>query len=148
MAAVDGRTRAGRRAAESDPVRRVNPFELPKPRGYSHATIATGQLVFLAAQTGADRDARIVDGGLVAQFDRAVQNLLVALAAAGGTPEHLTRIEIQVTSIDDYKGASRAIGNIWRSLLGGAAPALTVAEVRRLWDPEAVLQVSGHAVIP
>ncbi|EXG79379.1 RidA family protein [Cryptosporangium arvum] len=133
---------------EPEAIRRINPFDLPAPRGYSHATIATGQLVFLAAQCGVDLDGRIVDGGLVSQFDRAVQNLLSALAAAGGSAEHLVSITVQVTSIDDYKASSRPIGHVWRARLGGLMPALSVSEVRRFWDAEAEIQIAAQAVLP
>ena len=133
---------------EREFVRRVNPFELPDPRGYAHATVARGQLVFLAGQTGADLDGRIVDGGMVKQFDRAVQNLLIALAAAGGGPEHLANVSVQVTSIDEYKANSRPIGHVWRARLAGGLPALSLIEVRRFWDADAVVQLEGHAVLP
>ncbi|MFI5955484.1 Rid family hydrolase [Cryptosporangium sp. NPDC051539] len=146
--APEPRPRAARPDGPSRAGRRVNPFEVPDPRGYSHATVASGQFVFLAGQTGADHEGRIVDGGLVPQFDRAIQNLLAALAASGGTCEHLTRVEIQVTSIDDYKAAARAIGSVWRARLSGAAPALSLAEVRRFWDQEALIQIAAQAVVP
>ncbi|MFG1920563.1 Rid family hydrolase [Cryptosporangium sp. NPDC048952] len=134
-------------AGEPDAVRRINPFDLPEPRGYSHATIASGQIVFLAAQSGVDIDGRIVDGGLVAQFDRAVQNLITALTAAGGSPEQLVSITVQVTSIDDYKANSRPIGHVWRARLGGLMPALSISEVRRFWDPQAEIQIAGCAAL-
>jgi enamine deaminase RidA (YjgF/YER057c/UK114 family) len=139
-----------RRALAADPefVRRVNPFELPDPRGYSHATVARGQMVFVAGQTGVDLDGRVVDGGMVKQFDRAVQNFLTALAAAGGSPEHLASVTVQVTSIDEYKANSRPIGHVWRARLGGGLPALTLIEVRRFWDADAFVQIEGHAVLP
>jgi enamine deaminase RidA (YjgF/YER057c/UK114 family) len=121
---------------------------LPDPRGYTHATVAQGQIVFLAGQTGVDLDGRIIDGGMVKQFDRALQNLLTALAAAGGEPEHLASVSVQVTSIDEYKANSRLIGRVWRSRLGGGLPALSLVEVRRLWDAEAEVQLQGQAVVP
>ena len=133
---------------EPEFVRRVNPFELPDPRGYAHATVAHGQIIFLAGQTGVDLDGRIVDGGMVKQFDRAVQNLLTALTAAGGGPEYLASVVVQVTSIDEYKANSRPIGHVWRARLAGGLPALSLIEVRRFWDADAVVQLEGHAVIP
>jgi enamine deaminase RidA (YjgF/YER057c/UK114 family) len=126
----------------------VNPFELPDPRGYVHATVARGTLVFLAGQTGVDLDGRIVEGGIVKQFDRAAQNLLIALAAAGGTPEHLTAVTVQVTDLEEYQANSRPIGHVWRSRLRGAFPVLCLAEVRRFWDRQALVQLSGNAVLP
>src|SRR5271165_5981710 len=64
-------------------VERINPAELARPSGFSHAVTATGgRIVFLAGQTGMDRDGKVVSGGVVAQFEQALANLLTALAAA------------------------------------------------------------------
>ncbi|SHN01047.1 Enamine deaminase RidA, house cleaning of reactive enamine intermediates, YjgF/YER057c/UK114 family [Cryptosporangium aurantiacum] len=127
--------------------RRANPFEMPDPRGYSQAAVVTGQLVVLAGQTGVDPDGRVVDGGLVSQFDRAAQNLLGALAAAGGSPEDLVSLTVHVTSIDEYQANARAIGHVWRGRAGGTVPALSLAEVRRFWDPEASVQLAAQALV-
>ena len=74
---------------------RVNPPELPPPSGFSHAVTARGgSLVFLAGQTALGQDNHIVDGDIVAQFEQALSNLLAALQAAGGRPEHLAKVTI------------------------------------------------------
>ena len=68
-------------------VERINPAELARPSGFSHAVAVTGgRTVFLAGQVGMDRDGKLVGGGVVAQFEQALANLLTALAAAGGQP--------------------------------------------------------------
>ena len=67
-------------------MKRVNPPSLAAPSGFSHAVVATGTTVFLAGQTGMDSSGAIVPGGVVAQFEQALSNLLDALAAAGGSP--------------------------------------------------------------
>lgn len=129
-------------------VRRVNPFELPDPVGFTHATVARGQMVFLAGQTGTDIDGRIVDGGLCSQFDRALQNLLIALAAAGGEPQHLASLTVYVTDIAEYQAESRPISAVWRARVGTEYPAMALVEVRQLWDPEAVVELQGFGVLP
>ena len=64
---------------------RINPPELARPAGFSHAVLAdTGRIVFLAGQTALDAEGRIVGDGVVAQFEQALGNLLTALRAAGG----------------------------------------------------------------
>ncbi len=47
--------------------------------------------MFLAGQTGMDASGAIVPGGVVAQFEQALANLLEALAAGGGSPADLRR---------------------------------------------------------
>ena len=65
---------------------RVNPPGLGRPSGFSHAVSVSGggRLVFLAGQTALDAEGRIVGDGVVEQFERALSNLLSALAACGG----------------------------------------------------------------
>ena len=67
-------------------VMRINPAELARPSGFSHAVSAIGRIVFLAGQTGVDRDGNVAEGGIVPQFERALGNLLTALAATAGQP--------------------------------------------------------------
>ena len=69
-------------------IKPINPEELARPSGFSHAVSApAGRAVYLAGQIGVDRDRNVVGGGIVAQFEQALGNLLIALAAAGGRPE-------------------------------------------------------------
>ena len=56
---------------------RVNPPSLPPPSGFSHAVVATGgRLVFLAGQIAHGADGAIVGDTVVAQFERALANVL------------------------------------------------------------------------
>jgi enamine deaminase RidA (YjgF/YER057c/UK114 family) len=104
--------------------------------------------VFLAGQTGMDADGRIVPGGVVAQFERALQNLLTALRAAGGGPEHLAQLTIYIVDVDDYRSNAREIGAVWRGMVGTQYPATAGIGVARLWDPEALVELQGTAVLP
>ena len=49
--------------------------------------------------------------------------------------------------IDDYKANSRAIGAVWKRLMGDGYPAMAAVGVTRLWDVEAMVEVQGHAII-
>ncbi|TMD55611.1 MAG: RidA family protein [Chloroflexi bacterium] len=93
-----------------------NPPELPAPRGYSHASAGSGEVVFLAGQVGSDRSGKIQSpGDLAAQFRLAIQNLGIALA-----------------------------GN--RAVFGRHFPASTLLEVKGLYDPEAMIEIEAVAV--
>lgn len=127
---------------------RINPPELPRPSGFSHAvSVPAGRLVFLAGQTGLDADGTVVPGGVVAQFEQALRNLLVALVAAGGRPGDLVSLTIYVTGIDDYRANAKQIGAVWRRLAGQDYPAMAAVEVSRLWDPAAVVEIAGFAAV-
>lgn len=129
-------------------LQRFDPPELARPSGFAHAVVGTGRTVFLAGQTGSDHDGRIVDGGVVAQFERALANLLVALRAAGGGPEHLAQLTIYIVDVDAYRGAAREIGGVWRRLVGAHYPATAGIGVARLWDRDAMVELQGTAVLP
>jgi enamine deaminase RidA (YjgF/YER057c/UK114 family) len=127
-------------------VERINPAKLPRASGFSHAVSVTGgRLVFLAGQTGLDAEGRVVAGGVVAQFEQALGNLLTALAAAGGRSEDLVSMTIYVVNIDEYRQRGKEIGAVWRRLAGTEYPAMAAVGVSRLWDPAAVVEVQGVA---
>ena len=126
----------------------VNPQSLARPRGFSHATVATGRTVFLAGQTALDPDGRIVGRSVVDQFEVALSNLLTSLRAAGGEPGNLASMTIYVVDMEDYQRHSREIGDVWKRLVGRSYPALAGIEVSRLWDTAALVEVQGFAVLP
>ena len=126
----------------------VNPEELARPSGFSHATVASGRTVFLAGQTALDPDGRVVAGSVVQQFDVALSNLLAALRAAGGEPAHLASLTVYVVDMDDYRRHARDLGAVWRRLVGRGYPAMAAVGVSRLWDAEALVEVQGFAVLP
>ncbi len=128
-------------------LQRVNPAELARPAGFSHAVRATGTTVHLAGQTALDASGKIVGAGVVEQFERALGNLLVALAAAGGTPADLATLTVYIVDMDDYKAHSREIGQVWKRLVGRDYPAMAGIGVSRLWDVEALVEVQGVAVL-
>jgi enamine deaminase RidA (YjgF/YER057c/UK114 family) len=130
-------------------LQRINPAELARPSGFSHAVaVSAGRLVFLAGQTGVDADGQVITGGVVAQFERALQNLLTALAAAGGKPADLVSMTIYIVDIEAYQGHAKEIGAVWRRLAGTQYPAMAAVEVSRLWDPAAVVEIQGVAAVP
>ena len=128
---------------------RIDPPELARPSGFAHAVRSRGNVtVHLAGQTGMDAEGRIVPGGVVPQFEQALSNLLTALRAAGGGPEHLASLTIYIVDVPDYRAHAREIGAVWRRLAGTDYPATAGIGVARLWDDDAVVEVQGVAEIP
>jgi enamine deaminase RidA (YjgF/YER057c/UK114 family) len=126
----------------------VNPPLLAKPSGFSHAVVTTGgKLVFLAGQTAADASGAIVGTHIVQQFEHALSNLLTALHAAGGQPEHLASLTIYATDLRDYRRHGKELGAVWRKLVGQRYPAMAAVGVSELWDAAALVEIQGFAVI-
>jgi enamine deaminase RidA (YjgF/YER057c/UK114 family) len=126
---------------------RINPDSLAKPSGFSHAVVGRGTSVFLAGQTGMDASGAIVGGGLVAQFEQALANVLTALREAGGTPDRLASLTVYIVDMDDYRAHSREIGAVWKRLVGRDYPAMAGIGVSRLWDLDALVEIQGYAVL-
>lgn len=138
-------------SAWANRVQRTNPPELARPSGFSHAVVgpAGARLVFLAGQTAMDSDGQIIaEGDVVAQFEQALSNLLTALRAAGGKPEHLTSLTIYAVDLADYKAHAAQIGEVWRRLIGTDYPAMAGIGIARLWDDTALVEVQGMAALP
>jgi enamine deaminase RidA (YjgF/YER057c/UK114 family) len=130
-------------------VKRINPDSLSPPIGFSHAVVAEGStIVLLAGQTALNADNVIVGATIVEQVEKVLQNLLAALAAAGGNPSQLAKLTIYCVDPVDYRAHSREIGAVWKRLVGRDYPAMTLVGVTRLWDDEALIEIEGTAILP
>lgn len=125
----------------------VSPDALPTPRGFSHGTLSENTL-YLAGQTALDSEMRIVPGGIVEQFRQALTNVLTTLREVGGEPQDLVSVTIYLTDIPDYQAHGKEIGGVWRELVGPTYPAMAGIGCTALWQPEAIVEIVGVAVIP
>jgi enamine deaminase RidA (YjgF/YER057c/UK114 family) len=123
------------------PHRIVNPPELGDPSGFSHAVVSSGAIVHLAGQIG-------TGATLVEQFDAAAGRLVVALRAAGGVPEDLVSLQVFVTDVPAYKAALPEIGRAWQAHFRRHYPAMGLFGVRELFEPDALVELMGVAVLP
>lgn len=118
------------------------------PRGYSNGVVATGRQLYVAGQIGWDAQQRIVPGGLVPQVRQALENIVTVLATGGARPEHLVRLTWYLTDRAAYLAAAKAIGAVYREVIGRHYPAMTAVEVSALMEAEAVVEIEATAVIP
>lgn len=133
----------------SPPHEIVNPPELVKPVGFAHAVLAApGRTVYLGGQAAIGPDGAVLGTTIVEQFDVAAGNLVTALAGAGGRPEHLVSLQVFVTDVDAYKAALSELGDVWRRHFGRRYPAMALLGVDALFDPAAMVELVGVAVVP
>ena len=130
-------------------VKIINPKSLGAPRGYANGILAAagGRLLFIAGQVGWDENQRIVSDDLVAQFDRALANVITVVVAAGGRPEEIARLMIYVTDRDEYRRRAKEIGERYRARMGKHYPAMVLVEVNGLLEDEAKVEIEGTAVL-
>jgi enamine deaminase RidA (YjgF/YER057c/UK114 family) len=133
----------------TSPHRIINPPGLAPPTGFAHAVVAApGRTVYLGGQAAQAADGSITGSGVVAQFEVAAGNLLAALAAAGGQPDHLVSIQIFVTDAPAWRAAQPDLGAAWRRHFGRHYPAVGLFQVAALFDPAAQVELVAIAVIP
>jgi enamine deaminase RidA (YjgF/YER057c/UK114 family) len=128
---------------------RIDPEDMPPPRGFSHAVVpASGKTVYLGGQAGHRPDGTLAGPGLMEQLEQALANVVTALRAAGGDPEHLVSVQVFVTDAGAYRARLRDIGGLWRRHLGPLYPAVALVEVSGLFDPDALVELVCVAVVP
>ncbi|MGI8564527.1 MAG: RidA family protein [Candidatus Dormibacter sp.] len=124
----------------------INPPELGPPAGFSHAA-ASRDLVVLGGQIGCDASGRILaPGDLVAQFGRALENVAIALRAAGSAPELALKLTYFVTDVAAYRANLKPIGQSYRAVFGKHFPASSLFEVKGLFNPEALIEIECLAL--
>ena len=127
----------------------VNPAGLAPPVGFAHAVVAApGRTVYLGGQAAQGPDGTIVGATVVEQFDVAAGNLVAALTAAGGRPEHLVSLQVLTTDAAAYRAALADLGAAYRRHLGRHYVATALLEVAGLFDPAALVELVAVAVVP
>ena len=127
----------------------INPESLGAPRGYSNGVLIEpgGRLLFIAGQIAWDEQQQIVSDDLVAQFDRALANVITVVSEAGGRPESLARLILYVTDKVEYSDRMKEIGERYRARMGKHFPAMVLVEVKSLLDDSAQIEIEGTAVL-
>ncbi len=127
----------------------INPVLLVKPSGYAHGILAEGRMLFLAGQTGMDATGRVTaPGDLVAQFHQALANIKVVLEQVGGQMSDIVKLTLFVTDKRDYYARRKPIGEAYRTFFGRYYPAMTLVEVKSLFDDAALIEIDGIAMLP
>ncbi|MBI2986847.1 MAG: RidA family protein [Deltaproteobacteria bacterium] len=131
------------------PFELLNPAGLERPVGYAHvAKVSSGKLVLIAGQAPLDADGSVVGkGDFVAQFRQVVQNLKLAVEGVGGRPNQFAVLTMYVTNVQAYLADRDAIGAAYRTVFGKHFPAITMVEVKGLYHPDCMVEISGVAVV-
>ena len=115
---------------------------------YAQVVVAGGaKTIYVAGQTAWDKELKVSGGTDVgAQLKQALNNVRLALAAAGASPSDLVQLR---TYIRNYSAdLLPVIGPIMHDFLDPAhLPAATLIGVQSLALPELLVEVDGIAVI-
>jgi len=129
----------------------VNPHSLAKPVGFSYGfEVRGGRILFLAGQVAFDKDGKIVGrGDIVAQFRQICQNFKTVVESQGGKLQDIVKLTIYALDKQKYRASSKAIGQVYREYFGRHYPAMTLVEVKALYDETegAMLEIDGFAAL-
>ena len=129
-------------------MKQIHPSALPSPRGYNNGMLSfVGKILFVAGQIGWDEQGNLA-GGLVAQFERAIQNVLEVVRSAGAHPENIGRLTIYVKDKHEYQSCRKEIGEAYRKHMGKHFPAMSLLVVQDLLEPGALVEIEATAVMP
>ena len=132
-------------------VQPVNPPSLAKPAGYSHGVeVQGGKTLYIAGQVAFDKDGKLVGAGdIVAQFRQICQNLNAVLLSRAGRLNDIVKLTIFVLDRAAYKARAREIGLVYREFFGRHYPAMTLLEVKGLYDDDqgCLIEIEAVAVV-
>ena len=126
------------------PLKKITTDQAPGAIGpYSQAIIANGFL-FTAGQIPLDPAAgRIVDGGIVEQTDRVMENLQEVLRAAGASWNDVVKTTVYLHDLAHFPTVNEVYGK-W---LGDARPARSTVQVAAL-PRGALVEIDVVAALP
>ena len=126
----------------------LNPEGWRRPRGYSNGVKAEGTMVFVAGQIGWNAEHTFEADGFAGQARQALANIVAVLAAAGGGPQHITRMTWYVIDKQEYLAALTDVGAAYRDIIGAHYPAMTLVEVKGLLEDRALVEIEAQAMLP
>ncbi len=105
--------------------------------------IKFGNLLFVSGQAGAGDDGKIVEGGFQAQGEQAFSNLRRALEAGGSRLQDVIKVTIFVTDMANFE----QVVALRRRFFSPPYPADTIAEIKALYDPAAMIEIEAIAAV-
>lgn len=111
---------------------------------YSHVVVTDAPTtIYVAGQTPRDPDGNTVGkGDMRAQILQVVANLKAALAAAGATLDDVVKTTTYVTDVEEFFRHS----DVRTSIFGPTPPTSTTIEVKRLANPDFLVEIEAIAV--
>ena len=111
--------------------------------------VSTGKVVTLAGQVGWNPSTlEFVSDEFAEQVRQALHNIVELLLASGSRPQDLVRLTWYVVDREEYNISRRAIGALYREIIGRHYPPMSVVIVAGLLEPRARVEIEATAVIP
>lgn len=135
-------------AGQPNPHQFLNPPTMAPAKGFAHVVVpADGKTVYLAGQIACDAQGVVRGETLAEQYDIAMGNVVAALAAAGGRPEHIVSLVVYTTDMQAYRDDLRGVGAGHLKHLGRHFPAMAMLGVTELYEVDAKVEIVCTAVV-
>lgn len=105
--------------------------------------IRFGDLLFISGQAAGGEDGKIVSGDFLTQGRQAFANLARALEAGGSSLQDVIKVTIFVTDMGHFQ----EVVQLRREFFSAPYPADTIAEIKALYDPEAMIEIEAIAAV-
>ncbi len=126
----------------------IHPDGWKPARGYANGVLCeTGEL-YVGGQIGWTADQIFEVHDFIGQMRQALRNIRAVVEAAGGAPEHITRLTWYVTDKKEYLARQAEVGAAYREVLGRHFPAMTMVVVAALVEDEARVEIEATAMLP
>ncbi|MBI4003261.1 MAG: RidA family protein [Nitrospira defluvii] len=109
--------------------------------GYSRA-VRVGQSVQVSGTTAMTPTGLVGKGDPYAQTIQTLKTIEAALAQAGASMADVVRTRIYMANIEQWQEVGRAHGEVF----GTIRPATTMVEVKRLIDPDMLVEIEADAI--
>ena len=120
----------------------ISPAGAPKPIGPYSAALKAGHFLFISGQVPFDpATGQMVEGDIITQTTRVLQNVGALLAAAGLTHEHVVRTTVFLADMNDFKAMNDAYGRFFAE----PYPARSTVQAARL-PRDARIEIDAIAV--
>ena len=123
-------------------IKRILLDDLPPPVSHYCHAVRVNDRVWISGMVGIRNDGSVPDD-VEEQFQIAIDCLDCALRAAGGRPEHVVKVQVFLTNVDDRA----KINPIRENYFGTHRPASTLIEVSGLISPELKVEIEAEAVV-
>jgi reactive intermediate/imine deaminase len=128
--------------------KQIQTDKIRQPSGHFSQAIAIeakGKLVFLSGMTARRPDGTIAGiGDIEAQTRQVCENLKAAVEAAGGTMDHICRVDVYVRNMEHFD----RIHKVRREYFKAPAPASTMVEIVKMTSPDYLIEINAIAVVP
>jgi enamine deaminase RidA (YjgF/YER057c/UK114 family) len=125
----------------------LNPPHWKAAKGYANGVMAQGQQIFVGGQIGWNQDQIFEAHDFIGQCEQALMNIVEVLAQANAKPEHLVRLTWYVVDKQVYLQQQKALGNVYRKVIGRHFPAMTMVQVADLIEDQALVEIEATAVV-